>query len=49
MAQHHIDEDEAFSVLRRYSQENNIKLREVARQLCEQGIAVARAALPAPA
>ncbi|MFI6875619.1 GAF and ANTAR domain-containing protein [Streptomyces sp. NPDC050400] len=37
MAQHHIDEDEAFSVLRRYSQENNIKLREVARQLCEHG------------
>ncbi|MEU6847735.1 GAF and ANTAR domain-containing protein [Streptomyces sp. NPDC046716] len=35
MAQHHIDEDEAFNVLRRYSQEKNIKLREAARQLCE--------------
>ncbi|MEU6841752.1 GAF and ANTAR domain-containing protein [Streptomyces sp. NPDC046716] len=37
MAQHHIDEHEAFDVLRRYSQERNIKLRDVARQLCEHG------------
>ncbi|GGX81109.1 GAF and ANTAR domain-containing protein [Streptomyces fructofermentans] len=37
MGRHHITEDQAFDVLRRYSQENNIKLREVARQVCEQG------------
>jgi GAF domain-containing protein len=30
-----IDADQAFAVLRRYSQDNNIKLREVARQLTE--------------
>ncbi|MCT9114026.1 ANTAR domain-containing protein, partial [Streptomyces mirabilis] len=28
----------AFDVLRHYSQDNNIKLREVARRICEQGI-----------
>lgn len=33
----HLTEDEAFNVLRRYSQESNIKLREVARLVCEQG------------
>ncbi|MFF3645631.1 GAF and ANTAR domain-containing protein [Streptomyces sp. NPDC002564] len=37
MARHGLDEDGAFDVLRRYSQEHNVKLREVARQLCEQG------------
>ncbi|MFG3274840.1 GAF and ANTAR domain-containing protein [Streptomyces luteogriseus] len=37
MGSHHLAEDEAFGVLRRYSQENNIKLREVARQVCEKG------------
>ena len=37
MGRHHLTEDQAFDVLRRYSQENNIKLREVARQVCEQG------------
>ncbi|MEU6405762.1 GAF and ANTAR domain-containing protein [Streptomyces sp. NPDC046985] len=37
MAGHHLTEDQAFSVLRRFSQENNVKLREVARQVCEQG------------
>ncbi|WP_069768060.1 GAF and ANTAR domain-containing protein [Streptomyces sp. LUP30] len=34
---HHLSEDQAFDVLRRYSQENNVKLREVARLICEQG------------
>ncbi|MGW6738120.1 GAF and ANTAR domain-containing protein [Streptomyces sp. NPDC055013] len=37
MGAHHLTEEQAFDVLRRYSQENNIKLREVARQVCEQG------------
>ncbi|MFE5813103.1 GAF and ANTAR domain-containing protein [Streptomyces sp. NPDC056479] len=37
MGGHHLTEQQAFDVLRRYSQENNIKLREVARQVCEQG------------
>lgn len=37
MGSHHLTEEEAFDVLRRFSQENNIKLREVARRVCEQG------------
>lgn len=37
MGSHRLTEEEAFDVLRRYSQENNIKLREVARRVCEQG------------
>lgn len=37
MGGHHLTEQQAFDVLRHYSQENNIKLREVARQVCEQG------------
>ncbi|MFF4542375.1 GAF and ANTAR domain-containing protein [Streptomyces aureus] len=37
MGRHHITEHEAFDVLRRYPQEKNIKLREVARQVCETG------------
>ncbi|NEB03630.1 GAF and ANTAR domain-containing protein [Streptomyces sp. SID13726] len=37
MGSHHLTEDQAFDVLRRYSQENNVKLREVARQVCEKG------------
>ncbi|MFF1381652.1 ANTAR domain-containing protein [Streptomyces sp. NPDC058308] len=37
MARHRIAEEEAFDVLRRFSQENNMKLREVARRVCEQG------------
>ncbi|MET9392211.1 GAF and ANTAR domain-containing protein [Streptomyces sp. NPDC006624] len=37
MGRHHLAEDQAFDVLRRYSQENNVKLREVARQVCEKG------------
>ncbi|MFD5403163.1 ANTAR domain-containing protein [Streptomyces griseorubiginosus] len=37
MGSHHLAEDQAFDVLKRYSQENNVKLREVARQVCEKG------------
>ncbi|MFJ4681788.1 GAF and ANTAR domain-containing protein [Streptomyces sp. NPDC091377] len=37
MASHRLTEEAAFDVLRRYSQENNIKLREVARMVCERG------------
>ncbi|MFD5013512.1 GAF and ANTAR domain-containing protein [Streptomyces chartreusis] len=37
MGSHHLTEEQAFDVLRRYSQENNIKLREVARLVCERG------------
>ncbi|WP_060885683.1 GAF and ANTAR domain-containing protein [Streptomyces caniscabiei] len=37
MGSHHLSEEEAFDVLRRFSQEHNIKLREVARRVCEQG------------
>lgn len=37
MGRHHITEDQAFDVLRRYSQETNTKLRDVARRVCEQG------------
>ncbi|MGW0706386.1 GAF and ANTAR domain-containing protein [Streptomyces sp. NPDC002643] len=37
MGGHHLTEEQAFDVLRRYSQENNVKLREVARLVCEQG------------
>ncbi|AOR37194.1 antitermination regulator [Streptomyces fodineus] len=34
---HRLTEEQAFDVLRRYSQEQNVKLREVARQICERG------------
>ncbi|MFF3883601.1 GAF and ANTAR domain-containing protein [Streptomyces sp. NPDC001914] len=37
MGRHHLTEHEAFDVLRRYSQEKNVKLREVARQVCGTG------------
>ncbi|MFJ8630914.1 GAF and ANTAR domain-containing protein [Streptomyces sp. NPDC093568] len=37
MGSHRLTEEQAFDVLRRYSQENNIKLREVARLICEEG------------
>ncbi|MFE7169736.1 GAF and ANTAR domain-containing protein [Streptomyces sp. NPDC057616] len=37
MGVRHLTEEQAFDVLRRYSQENNVKLREVARLVCEQG------------
>lgn len=42
MARRLIAENEAFNVLRGYSQNNNVKLREVALAVCEQG------ALPQP-
>ncbi|MFE4578930.1 GAF and ANTAR domain-containing protein [Streptomyces chartreusis] len=32
-----LSEDQAFDVMRRYWQEKNIKLREVARRICDQG------------
>ncbi|MYU06096.1 ANTAR domain-containing protein [Streptomyces sp. SID8366] len=38
MSSHHLTEEQAFDVLRRYSQDKNIKLREVARRLCETGL-----------
>jgi transcriptional regulator with GAF, ATPase, and Fis domain len=37
MGSHRLTEEQAFDVLRRFSQEHNIKLREVARQVCEHG------------
>ncbi|CAM5285696.1 GAF and ANTAR domain-containing protein [Streptomyces fimicarius] len=37
MAGRRLTEDQAFDVLRRFSQERNIKLREVARQVTELG------------
>ncbi|GAA2579559.1 GAF and ANTAR domain-containing protein [Streptomyces violaceus] len=37
MGSHHLTEKEAFDVLRRFSQEKNIKLREVARRVCDEG------------
>ncbi|MFJ8098618.1 GAF and ANTAR domain-containing protein [Streptomyces griseofuscus] len=38
MGSRHLTETQAFDVLRRYSQEKNIKLRDVARRVCEQGV-----------
>ncbi|MER6603067.1 GAF and ANTAR domain-containing protein [Streptomyces parvus] len=37
MARHRVPENEAFNVLRRQSQDHNVKLREVARQVTELG------------
>ncbi|MFJ9346526.1 GAF and ANTAR domain-containing protein [Streptomyces sp. NPDC101237] len=37
MGARHLTEDQAFDVLRRYSQEQNVKLREIARRVCAQG------------
>lgn len=37
MGSHNLTEERAFDVLRRYSQKHNIKLREVARMICERG------------
>ncbi|MER5885907.1 GAF and ANTAR domain-containing protein [Streptomyces sp. NPDC001941] len=37
MGAHHLTEEQAFETLRRYSQENNVKLREVARRVCAHG------------
>ena len=42
MERHGIDEDQAFAVLKRYSQDHNIKLRDLAEQL------VATRSLPQP-
>ena len=33
-----LDGDRAFAVLQRYSQDNNVKLREVARRLVDTGL-----------
>ncbi|MER7800237.1 GAF and ANTAR domain-containing protein [Streptomyces parvulus] len=38
MGSRRLTEEQAFAVLRRYSQENNVKLREVARQVTEKGV-----------
>lgn len=32
-----ITEDDAFALMRRVSQERNVKLRDLARQICESG------------
>lgn len=37
MGGHHLTEEEAFNVPRRYAQANNTKLRVVARRVCEEG------------
>ncbi|MEV7503769.1 GAF and ANTAR domain-containing protein [Streptomyces sp. NPDC093018] len=37
MGSHELTEGQAFDVLRRYSQDKNVKLREVARMICERG------------
>ncbi|XKK61010.1 GAF and ANTAR domain-containing protein [Streptomyces sp. ARC32] len=37
MGRHRLTEDQAFAALRRYSQDNNVKLRDVAARVCEQG------------
>jgi transcriptional regulator with GAF, ATPase, and Fis domain len=37
MGSHRLTEEQAFDVLRRFSQEHNTKLREVARRVCEHG------------
>ncbi|WP_109032187.1 GAF and ANTAR domain-containing protein [Streptomyces rubrogriseus] len=37
MGRHRISEDQAFAALRRYSQDHNVKLRDVAAQVCERG------------
>ncbi|MFD5650477.1 MULTISPECIES: GAF and ANTAR domain-containing protein [unclassified Streptomyces] len=37
MGRHRISEDQAFAALRRYSQDRNVKLRDVAAQVCERG------------
>ncbi|MEV7794681.1 GAF and ANTAR domain-containing protein [Streptomyces sp. NPDC087512] len=37
MGSHRLTEDQAFAALRRHSQDHNVKLRDVARQVCERG------------
>ncbi|WP_369201851.1 GAF and ANTAR domain-containing protein [Streptomyces sp. PU-14G] len=40
MERHRLNENDAFGTLRRLSQERNVKLREIARRVCETGGAV---------
>ncbi|MFJ5040320.1 GAF and ANTAR domain-containing protein [Streptomyces parvulus] len=37
MGSHHLTEDQAFAALRKYSQDNNVKLRDLAARVCESG------------
>ncbi|MFI7350844.1 GAF and ANTAR domain-containing protein [Streptomyces sp. NPDC049936] len=37
MGSHHLTEEQAFATLRRYSQDNNVKLRDLAARVCESG------------
>ncbi|MGV9288482.1 GAF and ANTAR domain-containing protein [Streptomyces sp. NPDC003719] len=37
MGSHRLTEEQAFAVLRRASQDRNVKLRDIARQVCERG------------
>ncbi|MET9859943.1 GAF and ANTAR domain-containing protein [Streptomyces smyrnaeus] len=37
MERHRLSEDDAFTALRRLSQERNVKLRDIARHVCETG------------
>ncbi|MFC8087693.1 GAF and ANTAR domain-containing protein [Streptomyces sp. NPDC057340] len=37
MGRHRLTEDQAFAALRRYSQDHNVKLRDVAARVCERG------------
>ncbi|MEU9899082.1 GAF and ANTAR domain-containing protein [Streptomyces phaeochromogenes] len=37
MGRHHVTEKKAFDMLRHSSQVNNVKLREIARRVCEEG------------
>ncbi|MFC8128523.1 GAF and ANTAR domain-containing protein [Streptomyces sp. NPDC057302] len=38
MAQHNLNQQAAFDVLRRHSQERNVKLRDIAENLCKRGV-----------
>ncbi|MEU4145054.1 GAF and ANTAR domain-containing protein [Streptomyces parvulus] len=37
MGSHHLTEEQAFAALRKYSQDNNVKLRDLAARVCEAG------------
>jgi AmiR/NasT family two-component response regulator len=37
MERHGLSEEDAFAVLKKASQDHNIKLREIARKVCETG------------
>ncbi|MFE2358235.1 GAF and ANTAR domain-containing protein [Streptomyces parvulus] len=37
MGSHHLTEERAFAALRKYSQDNNVKLRDLAARVCESG------------